>query len=285
MNVSTSTCNDQMIKTLLPGGQLSTTTPLGGVQPILTERGSKVEIRMPEVEIREGDVWTLGLGDSQFSYVASASDGLTPEGVARKLAGLVNDQDHPNHDANWIADDKAFYNLQGLGLRSGGVNGKPFNGSYINGVETIDIRMGVGGDQFNLNVRGIHGTPMNTNLALGAGDDSLFVASVSGETNILGGADSDTITVGNTVQTVDDIMSYLYFDGDGSIEEQSSGIVYHAPTHDRILANVPFCVRKPRAASRAHRHSKREAILSSERTVHISVLDTATVGSLSNATL
>ena len=29
---------------------------------------------------------------------------------------------------------------------------KPFNGSYING-ETIDIRMGVGGDQFNLNVR------------------------------------------------------------------------------------------------------------------------------------
>ncbi|MDC0264748.1 calcium-binding protein, partial [Verrucomicrobia bacterium] len=243
-------------------------------------------IRMPEVEIREGDIWTLGLGDSQFSYVASASDGLTPEGVARKLAGLVNDQDHPNHDVNWIADDKAFYNLQGLGLRSGGVNGKPFNGSYINGVETIDIRMGVEGDQFNLNVRDIHGTPMNTNLALGAGDDSLFVASVSGETNILGGADSDTITVGNTVQTVDDILSYLYFDGDGSIEEQSSGIVYHPSTHDRILANVPFVYTQTEAGSPGSPSiQNKEAILSSERTVHISVLDTATVGSLSNATL
>ena len=72
---------------------------------------------MPEVEIREGMSGHLAwvIVNSVMSPVPRM--GLPPK-ESRKLAGLVNDQDHPNHDANWIADDKAFYNLQ-IGIMVG----------------------------------------------------------------------------------------------------------------------------------------------------------------------
>ena len=261
-----------------PGSvSLTTTTPLNGQNPIVTTRGSKVEIQLPDVDISDQDVWTLTIPGTTFDYIANTSDGLTPEVVAKKLAELVNDV----NNSDWIGDDQAFYNLQGLGLRAGGVNGKPFNGVFVGGVDSVDIRLGDFSDQFDLDIHPIEGSPLITQLVLGGGADSVTVQSLAGVTGILGGEGADTVTVGNDQQTTDQIIENLHFDGNGTIVEQSSAIVYHPPTHDGILAAVPAVFTNTAGGTPSAPATQfKEPILTANRTAHVTVFGAPTVGAL-----
>jgi Ca2+-binding RTX toxin-like protein len=146
----------------------------------------------------------------------------------------------------------------------------------------VDIRLGRMADSFELDATQLLNKPVNTQLVLGGGDDQVSVKSTLAETNILGGAGSDTVIVSNDRQTTDEIIADLHFDGNRTLVEQSSGIVYHGPTHDAVIQNVPWVYTNTAGGTPSVPIAQfKEPILTGSRTAHVTVLQPPAVGSLS----
>ncbi|MBL4898889.1 MAG: hypothetical protein JKX76_04465, partial [Colwellia sp.] len=239
---------------------------LGGQTPVISNLGSKVEILLPETEILAGDSWTLTIDGNEFSYLSNVVDGLNSAAVVNSFEQQVNSR----IGTTWTAQGNAYYNLQGLGLRQGSVNGNPFNGVLVGGVDEIDIRLSQYNDEFTLDIWQVGETPTDVQLVLNAGNDQVQIKAVSGETNILGGTGNDTVTVANDRQEIDEVVANLTFDGDGSIAELSSAIVYHADTHDAILDAVPSVF--VNTLDGIINQQYKEAILDNSRTAHLTIL-------------
>ncbi|MEW6156754.1 MAG: Ig-like domain-containing protein, partial [Verrucomicrobiota bacterium] len=239
--------------------------------------GTTAQIELPGT-VQSGQLWRAVVGGTTFSYVAgSNSDPLTTAAVAQGLARAINE-----NSATYSAGDKLYFNLRGLGLRVGGVNGQPFNGVLFTTIENIDVRLGTHNDSFTIDAQQFE-EPINIQLALGQGNDSVAIKGLPGETTILGGPGSETITVADDLKTVRQIAEHLHFDASGEIIEESAAIPYHAETHDPIINSVPYVFTRTAGGTLTNPIAQyKERILTGSRTAHISVLSRPTVGALSS---
>ena len=184
----------------------------------------------------------------------------------------------------WTIRQKPLLNLQGFGLGAGTIPGsnpesdvnppKNFNGVYVAGMETIDIRMGPNNDFFILDIQSE--SPPKTHLVLGAGDDEVRIKS-AGETKVYGGKGSDQVYVGNDQLVTDSISGNIHFDGNGTYVEKSRGMTYH-PAHNEYLDEVSSVFVKTDSGSSSHPAIQiKDKLLSTNRLAHLNIFGSSNV--------
>ncbi len=178
-----------------------------------------------------------------------------------------------------------YLNLTGLGLTSGAVNGRTFNGVLLQNLENIDLLLGNHPDQFTINATPIADASVTTRLSLGGGADQVTISSLTGETTILGGAGNDSVRLNADQSSVPAIVSNLIFDGNGEIFEQSTAIPYYAGFHQPIIDAVPTVITQTTGGTVANPAPQfNEKILTADRTAHVTLLGT-TSGSVTSGNI
>ena len=172
----------------------------------------------------------------------SSTAGLYTNRISPRMVQVgVDGNGHPifvqDSEETGVPIVDTYQSLEGLGIPSGvGLDGVPYFGIRIEGMENVQLRLADGNDTFTLSEaefhRWVNGQdivtvpagpitgPVMTVLA-GGGDDHINVRQIGAVTTILGGAGDDTINVGDG-SGLSRISALLVVDGDAHIDESTS---------------------------------------------------------------
>ena len=165
-----------------------------------------------------GGVTTVnaGSGDDTINVGSFAPvTGGTIDAIAALLTINGNDPDSGSDVLN--VDDTGDTNPNTGRLTSATITGLDMAGSITYGtIETLNIGLGSGGDDFTIESTHLGTTTLNTN----AGNDTVNVQTISGMTTVNAGADDDTINVGSNATSTSNtggnllgIQAQLVIDG------------------------------------------------------------------------
>ncbi|MFC1533492.1 hypothetical protein ACFL7M_09040, partial [Thermodesulfobacteriota bacterium] len=188
----------------------------------------------------------------------SSAPGLLTNRITPRMVQVDEDQDgnpifEQDTDETGQLIEDTFQSLEGIGLPTGvGLDTVPFSGVEIKGIEDIELRLADGNDDFTVAVTEYHrtesgqdvmtyGDPLEDitlTIVTGAGDDTVNIEQIGGETMILGDSGDDRVNV-NHENPISGIDTKIVFDGDAHIEEQV--VRANASEYDpNLLNNLPI---------------------------------------------
>lgn len=155
-----------------------------------------------------------------------------------RYGNLVFTQDRDADTGELLYD--TYRSLEGLGQPTGriGKDTLPIYGVLLDGIESLDIRLAAGDDQFTFKTTTVDVQrvlqPVKSILVTGAGNDRVNIEEATGDITVYGGAGDDTVEVydGNRL---DKITARITFDGDGDIREQNLPV--SAAPYATVIAN------------------------------------------------